>query len=328
MKTVSNVINDYPFISADTRRRVEQAIDEVGYRPNLSARNLARGREGVIALAVPRLEMPYFASLAGEVTSAAEGRGWFVLTRQTDDDPATEQRALAGGFPHRVDGLILASHTLDAEHLAARTDRTPVVVLSDRDLGEGVAQVGIDQFAAGQAAAAHLTGAGARRIALIGADGDAGSRTAGFVAGVESAGIDVPPTFLRSITSNTGTEGERATSALLTDLAAEGEPSPDALFAVTDWVAMGAIRALHAAGLRVPDDVAVMGFDDIPYARDLSPSLTSIRPDRAAIARGALDLLEARMHEADGPPPVRRSIPFTLVERESTRGPVEVPPGR
>jgi ABC-type sugar transport system substrate-binding protein len=128
---------------------------------------------------------------------------------------------------------------------------------------------------------------------------------------------------------------------------------PDALFAVTDWVAMGAVRALHAAGLQVPVDVAVMGFDDIPYARDLSPSLTSIRPDRAAIAQGALDLLETQMSENDaqgrgaggpggavdpggaddpvdsggagGPQAPRRIVPFTLVERESTQGRGGVP---
>jgi DNA-binding LacI/PurR family transcriptional regulator len=119
--------------------------------------------------------------------------------------------------------------------------------------------------------------------------------------------------LVRSVAENSGTEGERATAELLED----ADP-PDGLFAATDWVAMGAIRALHHHGLRVPEDVAVMGFDDIPYARDLSPSLTSVSPDRRQIAQLAWDLLDeqsASASAADG----RRIVAHRIVERESTR---------
>src|SRR5699024_6145597 len=109
MKTVSNVINGYPYVSDRTRARVEQAVEEVGYRPNLSARNLARGRSGMVALVVPQLEMPYFASLAGELIRAAESRGWFMLIEQTHGDVTAERAALEASFPQRIDGLIISS---------------------------------------------------------------------------------------------------------------------------------------------------------------------------------------------------------------------------
>src|SRR5690606_19429543 len=109
MKTVSNVINGYTHVSAATRERGEEAIARTGYRPNLSARNLARGRSGVIALVVPRLEMPYFAALAACVVEAAEATGWFVLIHQSDGALETELAALEARFPQRIDGIVLSS---------------------------------------------------------------------------------------------------------------------------------------------------------------------------------------------------------------------------
>jgi DNA-binding LacI/PurR family transcriptional regulator len=315
MKTVSNVINDYPYVSTATRAKVEQAIAQVGYRPNLSARNLARGRAGVIALVLPQLEMPYFASLAGELTAAAEEHGSTVLIRQSHAEADVEAAAIAGQLPQRVDGVVFAPRALDAARIRERPGDLPLVVLSDADLGEGICQVGIDNVAAGRDAAFHLADVGCRRVAMIGAVPGTGldPRAEGFVQGLQEAGLPMVGQLVRSVAENSGTEGERATAELLED----ADP-PDGLFAATDWVAMGAIRALHHHGLRVPEDVAVMGFDDIPYARDLSPSLTSVSPDRRQIAQLAWDLLDeqsASASAADG----RRIVAHRIVERESTR---------
>ncbi|WP_210769199.1 LacI family DNA-binding transcriptional regulator [Occultella kanbiaonis] len=315
MKTVSNVINGYAHVSESTRTRVLAAIEEVGYRPNLSARNLARGRSGVIALVVPRLEMPYFAALAGRVVERAEARGWFVLIHESGGDLAAEREALEGRFPQRIDGLIVSVQHLAPADLAARTDRTPLVLLGEQTFGSVAHHVAIDNTEAARAAVGHLLELGRRRIALVGAT--PGPRQQGYVEALESAGLPVLPELMVPITANSGEEGERATRALL-EL---GAATPDGIFAVTDWVALGAMRALHLRGLHVPDDVAVVGFDDIPYARAVTPSLTTVSPDRSALAEAALRMLEAQIAANGGPvPPVDEQVPFSLVVRESTAG--------
>lgn len=318
MKTVSNVINEYAHVSARTRERVLAAIEEVGYRPNLSARNLARGRAGVIALVVPELSLPYFASLAGTLVRAAEARGWFVLIHQTDGDPDAERAALAGNFSQRVDGLIVSSQMLDPSDVAGLSGATPLVMLSNREFDPETPHVSIDNRAAGAVAVRHLVEGGARRIALIGAsDLDSPApRTLGYLDGLENAGLPLFPELVRSVVRGTGDEGERVTRELLNEVA---EP-PDGIVAITDWVAMGVVRALHGHGLVVPEDVSVIGFDDIPYARSLSPSLTTLAPDRRGIATMALDLLEGQLEQgADRARPRSLRADFTLIARETTR---------
>lgn len=325
MKTVSNVMGGYAPVSEPTRTKVLAAVDQVGYRPNLSARNLARGRSGVIVLAVPRLELPYFASLAGSVVEAAGEHGWFVLMHQTGGDPDGERRALHGDFPQRIDGMILSARELGADDLADRRATLPLVMLGDHRLAGAAPHVGIDNRAAGLEAARHLIAGGCRRLAMIGAaaSGVPDDRASGVLDGLHEADLPVIPELMRPIRANTGEDGERATAQMLDEVA---DP-PDALFAVTDWVAMGAIRALHARGLSVPEDVAVMGFDDIPYASSVSPSLTTIAPDRGAVARLAVDALEELVPRGAGgspgttasPPESELCAPFRLVIRESTR---------
>lgn len=318
MKTVSNVINDYAHVSARTRERVLAAIEEVGYRPNLSARNLARGRAGVIALVVPQLSMPYFASLAGLMVEAAGARGWLVLIHQTDGNPDAERAALAGNFSQRVDGLIVSSQMLDPSDVAGLTGSTPLVMLSNREFDPETPHVSIDNRSAGTVAVRHLADGGARRIALIGgSDLDSPApRTQGYLDGLENSGLPLFPELVRPITGNTGEEGERATEELLQEIA---EP-PDGIVAITDWVAMGVMRALHRHGLRIPEDVAVVGFDDIPYARSFFPSLTTLAPDRGEIVNMALDLLQRQMETgAAGGVPEGLRAGFTLIVRESSR---------
>ena len=325
MKTVSNVINGVDKASATTRARVLSAIDEVGYQPNLSARNLARGRAGGIALVVPSLELPYFASLAGQVIEAAESRGWLVLIHQTGGDPAKERAALEGNFARRIDGLIVSSQTTGPDELAARTDTTPLVMLGNRAFDPGTPHVDIDNLEAGRMAVRHLVAGGCRRLAMIGASNlhSPAPRTQGYLEGLAEHGLTARPELLRGITGNTGDEGERVAEELLRR---DTEP-PDGIVAITDWVAQGVLRAVQRHGLRVPDDVAVIGFDDIPYARTFYPSLTSIAPDRHRVAAQAVDLLDRLVSrtplDADD---VEVHAPLRLVVRESTR-PTVHPPG-
>lgn len=315
LKTVSNVINDFTHVSAATRERVLAAIAETGYRPNLTARNLARGRSGVIALVVPQLDMPYFASLAQHVLQAADRRGLVVVIQQTLDDLAHERAALAGRFPQRVDGLILSPRVLGPAEIAARTDTTPLVLLGDRDFGGVSDHVVVDNVAAAADAVSHLVELGRTRIAMVGArwNDRENLRFVGYRKALRAHGLRAEAGLVAPVSRPLGELGEQA----MTDLLATGE-RPDGVFCSTDWVALGVLRALARHGLRVPGDVAVVGHDDIPYGRVSTPTLTTVSPDRAAVADAAVEALLALAEGRE--PGTRTVVEHRLVVRESTGG--------
>ena len=178
VKTVSNVVNKYPHVAPAMREKVQRAIDELGYRPNLSARHLRKGRTGLIALAVPELGNPYFAELAGAVIDAAAAHEYTVLLDHTQ---GLRERELlvAQGFRTRViDGLILNPLELETEDLATRTDSAPLVLIGERRYDLAYDHIAIDNIAAARAAVRHLLELGRRRIAFLGARGDRPSQPA------------------------------------------------------------------------------------------------------------------------------------------------------
>jgi DNA-binding LacI/PurR family transcriptional regulator len=318
IKTVSNVVNSSGRVGAETRARVEAVIAELGYRPNVSARSLRRARSGVIALAVPEIANPYFAELAELVVKAAEAHGWTVLVDQTESDPDRERLVLQGIRSHLIDGLLFVPRRLTAEDFAARTDTTPMVLLGER-LTKIADRVAIDSYAAARSATEHLVDLGRTRIGAIGAapSGDAVSR--GRFEGYRDALVDAglrPSTRLHVPLRRWHLqEGAEAVERLL----ALSRP-PDALFCSNDLIAHGAMRALHDHGLRVPDDVAVVGIDDIAVSSFSRPSLTTVAPDKQHIAETAVRLLADRLKDG-GPPGPREFITgFHLQVRESTAG--------
>jgi len=168
IKTVSNVVNGYLHVAPQTRARVQDAIDALGYKPNMAARQLRRGRSGVIALAVPELQSPYFAEMAGLIVQAAERRSWTVLIDQTDGHADRERALVAGLRRHAIDGLIFSPLALAGEELARGGDDTPMVLLGERVWHGPADHVAIDNTAAATEAVRHLCGLGRRRIAAIG----------------------------------------------------------------------------------------------------------------------------------------------------------------
>jgi DNA-binding LacI/PurR family transcriptional regulator len=322
VRTVSNVVNDYPYITAHTRERVENAIAELGYTPNLAARGLRNGRSGVITLAVPELDTAYFSELAHHVVRAASDRGWTVLVDETEGLAERERLVAAGIRGHLIDGIILSPLALTDDDLAARRDRTPLVLLGER-VGAGVADhVGVDNVRAACEAVTHLLDAGRRRIAVIGTQRSAEGRTArlraqGYRDALRRAGLPVERDLqiaARSWHRAAGAHGVERLLAL--------DPLPDAVFCLNDLLALGAMRALQAAGLRVPDDVAVVGFDDIEEGRYSTPTLTTIAPDKQAIARTAVDRLARQLNGsgADASPaePDEIVVGHELCVRESS----------
>ena len=184
--TVSNVVNGHANVSAATRAKVHSAIDELNYRPNMAARNLRRGRSGLIALAVPELDIPYFAELAAHLVTAAERLGWTVLVDQTGGDNERERLVLDGFRSQLIDGLIISPLATGRHDLVARRDTTPLVLLGERVYDGPADHVSIDNVAAARAATEHLLQGGRRRIAAIGeqrrpSSGTARLRLQGYV---------------------------------------------------------------------------------------------------------------------------------------------------
>jgi DNA-binding LacI/PurR family transcriptional regulator len=321
IKTVSNVINDYPHIRADTKQRVLDAIDQLGYRPNLSARGLRSGRTGVIALAVPALRENYFAELADSVIRAAERRGLGVMVEQTSGEREAELLAVSGGRRRFMDGLLFSPTSLGQADVAALDVDFPLVLLGERIFGGPTDHVTMHNTSSARAAVEHLLQLGRRRIALIGADlgardetGSASLRLRGYGDALAAAGIDLDPVLVRPSDHWNREGGADATRRLI----AEGVAF-DAIFALNDTLGLGALRALGEAGVRVPEDVAVIGFDNIDETRFSVPSMSSVETGRDQIAALAVDLLIERINEKGDPVPPRTLKPdFRIVGREST----------
>ncbi|GAA4990833.1 LacI family DNA-binding transcriptional regulator [Actinopolymorpha pittospori] len=325
-KTVSNVVNGYLHVRAETRTRVEEAIATLNYRPNLSARSLRRGRTGVIALAVPELDVPYFAELARHLVAAADRHGWTVLVDQTEGVRERERQVIGGFRDQLIDGLILSPLALTVADLAERTDSTPMVLLGERVHHGPADHVLIDNVAAGRDATAHLLGLGRTRISAIGAQTAAAGVTArvrlrGYREALAQAGVPFDERLVAATPRFHRADGAQAMAELL-----DGPTRPDAVFCFNDLLALGALRTLADRGVRVPDDIAVIGFDDIEDGRYSVPTLSTISPDKRQIADLSVDLLDQQLRvgaagRADaehGPQEVFAA--YRLVERESTLG--------
>ncbi|WP_020580376.1 LacI family DNA-binding transcriptional regulator [Actinopolymorpha alba] len=324
-KTVSNVVNGYVHVRASTRSRVEEAIATLNYRPNLSARSLRRGRTGVIALAVPELDVPYFAELARHLVSEADRHGWTVLVDQTEGVQERERQIIGGLRDQLIDGLILSPLALTVGDLAARTDSTPMVLLGERIHNGPADHVVIDNVAAARDATAHLIGLGRTRIAAIGAQEVPEGMTArvrleGYRRALAEAGLPYDERLVVPTDRFDRADGAAAMAALL-----DRSPRPDAVFCFSDVLALGVLRTLAERGVRVPEDVAVVGFDDIQDGRYSVPTLSTISPDKQQIARVAVDLLNQQVvrggsGQADAAGPQEIFASYTLKARESTLG--------
>lgn len=314
-KTVSNVVNGTGWVTDDLRTRVQAAIAELGYRPNAAARKLRSGRSGMIAVALPDLSQPYFAELASDLVRAAQERSITVLVSQTDGREDAERRIAEGVDLPVMDGLILSPLALTAADFEHRDDATPLILLGEHVGETALPHVAVDNTAAARAAVEHLIDHGRRRIVALGAQQSGPNETsvlrlAGYRAALDAAGIPFDPALVAAVDTYHRADGAQAADALL-----DAGVAFDAIFAFNDLLALGAIHVLGSRGVAVPDDVAVIGFDDIDEARYSTPALSSVAPDTVALARTAIDLLSAD-------PPARgiHSIPFAIAERASTTG--------
>ncbi|WP_066516065.1 LacI family DNA-binding transcriptional regulator [Curtobacterium ammoniigenes] len=322
IRTVSNVVNGYARVSESKRQRVEEAVAALGYRPNLVARNLKSGRSGLIALIVPELDVPYFAELARAVVTTARAYGYTVVVDQTDGEPDRERELIQReGTAALFDGIILSPLALSAADLPPHDPAQPLVLLGERVAGSEYDHVAIDNVAAARAATSHLFDLGRRRIAAIGdqpyeTGETAQLRTTGYRLAHEDRGIPVDESLIIPRARFHFGDGADA----MRDLLQHPNGAPDAVFCFNDLVAIGAMRVALEAGLRIPEDLAVVGFDDIEASRYQTPSLTTIAPNRVAIAQTAVERVMARFGDHADQPPEEFFVGYELVVRESTAG--------
>ncbi|WP_089102561.1 LacI family DNA-binding transcriptional regulator [Streptomyces hyaluromycini] len=319
--TVSNVINGHPNVRPATRERVLEAVDRLGYRVNVAARNLRRGRTGTLCLAVPEINRPYYGRLAASIIAAAARHGLRVSIEQTGARRENELAALSLSRNRLYDGLILSTAGMGPADVEALDVDHPVVILGERIFGGPVDHVAMPNEAASEAATRHLVERGCRRIAIVcgplGGEVDVSSlRHAGYLRALAAAGLPADPELVVTTRSLTMQEAARRVRERM----AEGLAF-DGVFCVTDTVAMGVLRALADAGVRVPEQVRVIGFDNVDESAYLVPSLSSVDPDHDLMAERAVTLLAARI-DRSGPGPEREEFtgPFRLVVRESTGG--------
>ncbi|MBB2903166.1 DNA-binding LacI/PurR family transcriptional regulator [Kineococcus radiotolerans] len=319
IKTVSNVVRGQGSFSAETRERVETAVAQLGYRPNVAARGLRTGHLGVISLIVPDIRNPYFAELADAVMTEAARHDLLVVIEQSRGQRETELELLRGERTQMVDGILFSALGLtDGRGVAAQV-RTPVVVLGEPIPGWPTDHVTMRNTEGAQAATQHLIAEGRRRIAAIGAlrgqrRGTAALRLAGYRRALDAAGLPYEDDLVLDVGVWTRSAGADGTRRLLAE-----RPDLDAVVAFNDAMALGAVRVLGDAGRKVPADVAVVGFDDIDETRYSVPALTTIKPGLSDIATTAVSYLRQRIHHPGDALPVRsHQAHFELLVRESS----------
>jgi DNA-binding LacI/PurR family transcriptional regulator len=320
--TVSNVINGRPGVSADTRMRVLRAIDELGYQVDATARSLRTGRTGAIGLVLPELDGPYYSQLSNRLAAGVQSRGRHLLLERTGATRERELEAISFGRLRRYDAVIVTLVRLDAADLDQLRFETPVVFLGESPVPSRFDHVMMDNVGGGRDATTRLLSAGSRRVVILGGrhehtDDMSSLRTRGYRQAHGALGLPVDESLVVELPSYSWDRGHRAVLALH-----ESGVAFDAVFCVTDALAMGALRALADVGLRVPDDVQVIGFDNGTEAEFMIPRLSSVDPGTDVIAGLVLDLLERRMatsRPGDGRPHPPTTVSSRLVLRESTR---------
>ncbi len=314
--TVSRVLSRPGLVAEVTRQAVLAAIEETGFLINQQARNLRRQRTGTVVVVLPDISNPFFSDVIEGLHETAQAAGYSVLIGDTHGDPVRLAEYFDAVASQRADGVIALQAAIPRRLLEdeARRRATPLVMACEYLPGAGIPTVRIDNVAAAEGAVLHLAALGHRRIAhlagpqsmVLGPD-----RHAGYLRALRGSFLPVEDGLVAegdfSIAS-----GEALTAGLLR----QAEP-PTAIFASNDEMALGALIALAAAGLKVPDDVSVVGFDDIRFARTCTPALTTVHQPRRAIGELAMAKLLAVIAGLV-PAQIETVLPAELVERGST----------
>jgi LacI family transcriptional regulator len=316
--TVSHVVNGTRKVEPATAARVEAAIDELDYRPNALARSMRRGTTHTVGVIIPDIANPFFGDLARSLEDHMFEAGYSAIICNSDGDVEKETRYLEVLLSKQVDGLLLVAASQPSDGLLDLVARGVPVVVVDRELGDiNASQVMVANHEGGHLAGEHLLELGHRDIGVLAGPGSLGTsarRLEGFEAALASAGIRLPDT--RVVRGDfRAASGRAAVDAWIAryDL-------PTAVFAENDLMAIGALSAAHTAGIDVPGDLSVVGFDGIAFGADVTPPLTTVSQSTEDMAAAAIELLFERLR--DGSAVARLvELPVTLAVRGSSGPP-------
>ncbi|HVY51846.1 MAG TPA: LacI family DNA-binding transcriptional regulator [Devosia sp.] len=315
--TISRYLNNRIELPAATAARIDAAIAKHDYRPNLLARRLSTGRTDAIGLVIPEIREPFFAELASAVEDEADRHGYTIFISSTRSDREREIASLNRLRDHHVDGLIMLTNTPDDGTMAKQIGKRRNVVLVDEDIpGVNVPKIFVENTAGARLATERLIAAGHRRIGYFGGPFGLFSseeRYAGYLAAMGGAGLTVLPELVHR-----GSFAPEFAQAAVLELARLRQP-PTAIFASSDYLAIGAFAGLRQAGIAVPDQMSLISFDDTPLGALLTPPLTAIRQPIGALGRLGFQALHALMNQRPAPKVTR--LPVELIERGSVDKP-------
>lgn len=300
MKTVSNVVRGYKHVSPATRERVQRAIDELDYRPNLMGRRLATGRTGLIALSFSNVGIPYFAELSRLVSASASKLGYRVLLEETDGTLEGERAVLESSESGLVDGMLFQPAVVSSLEISRRRSVLPIVILGEAAAPLTLDRIMVDNFTAARDVTRHLIRMGRRRVAFTGHESGklsaaSSQRIMGYQQALEDDGIPPDPQLLVARETVTPMGAVMGVGS-----AWDAGIRFDGLVCRDDLAAIGALRALQERGIRVPQEVALTGWDNIMMSRVTYPSITSIAPDTSALAHRATQMLVERIEGFEG----------------------------
>ncbi|WP_207916538.1 LacI family DNA-binding transcriptional regulator [Micromonospora sp. KC723] len=316
-QTVSRVLNGHPYVREQTRLRVEAAIAELGYRPNRAARALVTGRSQVIGVVAQNTTLYGPASLLAALEQVAAEAGFAVSVGSVRDlDHRSISAVVERHLMHGVAGIVVIAPVESAGAALEHLPKEVPLVTVDGDPGGSVPLVTVDQAAGAREATRHLLDAGHRTVWHVSGPADwfdSAGRIQGWREALLAAGAEVPTPVPADWSAASGYRCGQMLARM---------PEVTAVFTANDHLALGVLRALHEYGRRVPAEISVVGFDDVPEAAYFIPPLTTVRPDFAAVARASLDLLLTQIEgETDGT--LRQTVAPVLVARDS----VAAPPG-
>jgi LacI family transcriptional regulator len=320
--TVSKVLRNHPDISEVTRKRVLKRMKELDYQPNFAARSLITGQSWSIGLVVPDLLHPFFAQIAKAISAAIRTRDYCLLISSSDEDPRVEEQEIRQLVARRVDVLLIASARSSPANFEFLDGQEVPYILLDRHIdGLNANFIGVNDVEVGLIATRHLIEQGCRRIAHIRGPevSTARGRLEGYRKALAEFKGDPLPEHVVSLGSSGDHRGEKGGYTAAMKLL-QGNPRPDAIFCFNDPSALGAIRAIEEAGLRIPGDIAVVGCGNLPYGDMLRVPLTSVDQGSENIGKLAAKLALKLAGSKSRPSPKSHLIsPHMIVRASSLR---------
>jgi len=318
--TVSKVLRHHPDISEETRQRVLKRVDELDYQPNVLARSLVTGRSYLVGLVVPGLLHPFFAEVAKALSKTIRAKGYSLIVSSSEEDPELEREEIRQLVARRLDALVIASTGSSIDQFQRMDLQSQPYVLIDREFPELAANfVGIDDTAAGRIATEHLFDVGCRRVAHItNQENSTGIRRfEGYKQALHKRGVPFSTDYVASgvhVDTESREQGAEAMRLLL-----QCNPRPDGVFCHNDPLAIGAMHTILDAGLRIPEDIAIIGCGNLNYDDCLRVPLSSIDQHSEQIGQRAAEIILNLIEAKDVPPARTVILEPGLITRASTR---------